>query len=102
MRPIVLAAWLAVVAGCALRASPLGTPSPVAREGAGAGEARFVAGNDVRLLVDGPQTHAAMFEAMARARDHINVETYILDDSELGERFAELAGRKAAQGVKVN
>jgi cardiolipin synthase len=58
-------------------------------------------GNDARLLVDGPATHRAMFEAMAAARDHIHLQSYIVEADEVGERLAELLARKRAQGVKV-
>lgn len=61
-----------------------------------------VGGNDVRLLVDGPRTHRAMFEAMAAARDHINIHTYILDDGEIGERLAAVLSAKVREGVKVH
>ena len=66
------------------------TPSPV------------VAGNDAQILVDGPRTHQAMFAAMAAARDSINLETYILEGGEIGERLAALVAKKVKQGVKVN
>jgi len=57
---------------------------------------------EAQLLVDGPKTHQAMFAAMERARDHINLETYILEDGEIGERLARLLEKKIGQGVKVN
>jgi cardiolipin synthase len=59
-------------------------------------------GNAVRLLTDGPRTYAAMFEAIGAARDHVNLETYILDDDEIGRKFARLLIDKADQGVQVN
>ena len=62
----------------------------------------LVGGNDGRLLVDGPQTHKAMFDAMSRAREHINIDTYILDAGEIGERLREVLAAKVKQGVKVN
>ena len=46
-------------------------------------------GNTVVLLEDGPATYAAMFGAIAAARDHINMETYILEDDEVGQQFAD-------------
>ena len=46
-------------------------------------------GNQVLLLQDGPATYQAMFAAIESARDHINLETYILDDDEVGQRFAQ-------------
>ena len=65
-------------------------------------DAPLVRGNDGRLLVDGPATHRAMFEAIGRARDHVNLQTYILEADGPGERLAELLIRKRAQGVKVS
>jgi len=45
-------------------------------------------GNQVTLLKDGPVTYDAMLKAIAAARNHINMETYILEDDEIGQRFA--------------
>jgi cardiolipin synthase len=59
-------------------------------------------GNQVLLLQDGPATYQAMFAAIAAAEDHINLETYILDDDEVGQRFAQALMAKQAQGVQVN
>lgn len=59
-------------------------------------------GNAVRLLQDGPATYRAMLDAIAAARDHINMETYILDDDAVGDRFALALLAKQAQGVQVN
>jgi len=61
----------------------------------------MVHGNELRLLIDGPATHKAMLDAIARARQHVNLGTYILDDGDLAERFARLLEKKVAQGVKV-
>lgn len=62
----------------------------------------LVADNKVTLLVDGPSTYAAMFAAIQGARDHVNMETYILDDDEVGRRFADLLIDKQQHGVQVN
>jgi cardiolipin synthase A/B len=59
-------------------------------------------GNSVRLLQDGPATYQAMLEAIQGARHHINLETYILDDDEVGRRFAQALIDKRSQGVEVN
>lgn len=64
--------------------------------------APLVEGNEARLLIDGPSTHAAMFGAMAQARDHINLQTYILEDGEAGERLVAVLKDKAAAGVQVH
>ena len=58
-------------------------------------------GNKVALLQDGPATFAAMFEAIRSARDHIHMETYIIEDDEVGRKFAAALVAKQAQGVEV-
>jgi cardiolipin synthase len=47
-------------------------------------------GNKVTLLQDGAATYAAMFAAIRAARDHINLESYIIEDDEIGQQFADL------------
>jgi len=59
-------------------------------------------GNQVRLLEDGPATYRAMLQAIAAARDHVNMETYILDDDEIGQQFAQALIRKQQVGVQVH
>ena len=61
----------------------------------------LMVGNKVVLLQDGPATFRAMFTAIRNARDHINMETYIIEDDEVGNRFADLLIEKQAQGVQV-
>lgn len=62
----------------------------------------LVLGNKVTLLQDGPATYRAMFEAIRAAKDHVNMETYIIEDGEVGQRFADLLLERQAQGVQVN
>jgi cardiolipin synthase len=62
----------------------------------------LVAGNRVELLVDGPMTYEAMFSAIGEAKDHINMETYIIENDEIGQRFVNLLIRKQLSGVQVN
>ena len=59
-------------------------------------------GNEVLLLQDGPASYRAMFAAIAAAKDHINMETYILDDDEVGQRFAQALIDRQRAGVQVN
>lgn len=59
-------------------------------------------GNKVTLLVDGQATYAAMFKAIESAKDHINMESYIIEDGEIGHKFAELLLKKQRQGVQVH
>ncbi len=62
----------------------------------------LVLGNKVTLLQDSAQTYAAMFAAMRTARDHINLETYIIEDDEIGRQFADLLLEQQGRGVQVN
>jgi cardiolipin synthase len=62
----------------------------------------LVLGNKLVLLQDGPATYQAMFAAIRGAKDHINLETYIIDDDEVGKQFSDLLLEKQAQGVQVN
>lgn len=59
-------------------------------------------GNQVELLIDGPAAYTAMLDAIKSARDHVNLETYVMGDDEIGNTFADLLIRKQAEGVQVN
>jgi len=59
-------------------------------------------GNKVTLLQDGTATYAAMFAAIAQAKDHINLESYIIEDDAIGHEFATLLLAAQARGVQVN
>ena len=63
----------------------------------------LIAGNSVRLLVDGPRTYAAMFEAIAQARGSVNIEMFIFDEADhAGDRLSDLLVEVAGRGVAVN
>ena len=62
----------------------------------------LVVGNKVELLIDGPATYEAMFTAIEQAKDHINMETFIIEDDEIGQRFSKALIAKQASGVQVN
>lgn len=62
----------------------------------------LVLSNNVTLLQNGPETYEAMFAAIRTAKDHINLETYIFDDGEAGQKFASLLLERQAAGVQVN
>ena len=64
-------------------------------------ESPLTKGNKVTLLINGPATYAAMFEVIRGAKDHINLETFILEDDEIGKKFTDLLLRKQAEGVQV-
>ncbi|MFZ4623442.1 MAG: cardiolipin synthase [Rhodoferax sp.] len=62
----------------------------------------LVLGNKTTLLQDGPATYAAMFYAMAQAQDHINLESYIIEDDAVGREFVQLLLAQQRRGVQVN
>ena len=62
----------------------------------------LILGNKVTLLQDGAATYAAMFAAIRNARDHINLETYIIEDDDVGRQFADLLLEQQGRGVQVN
>jgi len=65
-------------------------------------ESPLTTGNDVVLLEDGPKTYRAMLAAIESARDHINLETYIIEDDDIGRAFARALVAKQRSGVQVN
>jgi len=63
----------------------------------------LTSGNATALLRDGDGTFAAVFAAIAEARQHINLEYYTLEDVEFsGRRLSELLVEKRRAGVAVN
>ena len=60
------------------------------------------AGNKVTLLQDGPSTYQALYAAMAGASNSIDMESYIIEDDEVGQRFAAELKAAQARGVVVN
>jgi cardiolipin synthase len=60
----------------------------------------LVVGNRVTLLQDGPATYKAMYVAIRAAKDHINLETYILEDDEIGRQLADLLLEKRARSSR--
>jgi cardiolipin synthase len=65
-------------------------------------ESPLTKGNKVILLSDGQAAYAAMFKAIQNAKDHINLESYIIEDDETGRKFSDLLLQKRAEGIQVN
>lgn len=80
-------------------------PSMLARQlpvAAAISPAPFVLGNRVTLLPDGHAIERAIRDAVRGAKDHIDIETYILADDAVGREFADLLIRKRFEHVDVN
>src|SRR3546814_2101058 len=56
---------------------------------------------DVRLLVDGGATYAALFEAIADARSHVHLEYYIYAADRTGTALRDALAERARAGVSV-
>ena len=63
--------------------------------------APLVGGNSVRLLRDAAENFPAWREALRTATRSIFLESYILDDDEVGASFRDLLAEKAHAGVRV-
>jgi len=58
-------------------------------------------GNRLQILNNGAKTFKAIFEALERAKHHIHLEYYIIEDDEIGNKLKELLIRKSREGVEV-
>lgn len=71
------------------------------REGERIAPTKFIDGNSVELLRNGPATYQAMTDLIAAARQRVDMESYEFDEVE-GGKFADLLIARAAQGISVN
>ncbi|HEY7612763.1 MAG TPA: phospholipase D-like domain-containing protein [Gemmatimonadales bacterium] len=62
---------------------------------------RPIPGNRVELLIDGPDTYAAMLDLIAQASRWIHFENYIIRSDAEGRRFAEALTARAREGLPV-
>lgn len=66
-----------------------------------ASDAPLRAGNELRLLKNGPATYEDWLEAIARAERWVHLENYIFENDGVGRRFADALSSKAREGVPV-
>ena len=84
---------------CSALPGDLQTALPGVLPGAPGLESGWIAGNQVTLLFDGPQTMHAMEDAIRHAKHSIHLETYIFDQDAMGLRFAKLLMERQRAGV---
>ncbi|AUM72610.1 cardiolipin synthase [Pseudomonas fluorescens] len=65
------------------------------------GRTPCLANNQVRLLINGPATFEAIFQAIEQARQAVLIQFFIIHDDRLGQRLQTLLLKKAAEGVAV-
>jgi cardiolipin synthase len=58
-------------------------------------------GNQVELLIDGPETYAAMYALIDQARHRVHLENYIIRGDDCGQAFARRLIERARAGVRV-
>jgi len=58
-------------------------------------------GNRARVFFRGPETFAAMMEAIDSAREEVLVESYIFKDDQTGRSFRDALSRAVERGAKV-
>lgn len=58
-------------------------------------------GNSVEMLAGGDQAYAAMLEAIAGARRHIALQSYIFDNDAVGREFVQALAEACSRGVEV-
>ncbi len=63
--------------------------------------APLTTGNRVGVLIDGPNTYAAIESELKAARHHIHLETFIFGADDIGHRFGDLLIQKRKEGVEV-
>ena len=106
-RSLVFACAL-LLAGCgSLPAVPSGPEDALKRQALlmeALDGAPLLAGNNIDILRDGAETFPAMFRTIAGARDHVNLEFYILQDVHapgVADSLFTLLAAKLREGVAV-
>ncbi len=65
------------------------------------GHTPALANNEVKLLINGDDTFAAIFNAIRAAKQTVLIQFFIIHDDELGRRLQALLLEKAAEGVAI-
>jgi cardiolipin synthase len=64
-------------------------------------DAQLHSGNRIEVLTNGPCFYQAELDAIANARETINLEAYIFHKGEIGAKFRDALTERARAGVKV-
>lgn len=57
--------------------------------------------NDISILKDGEQTFNEIFKSLKKAKDHIHIEYYIIEEGELASELKDILILKAREGVEI-
>ena len=61
----------------------------------------FTNNNTIALLIDGKQTFSQMLKEIDKAQDYILLQSYIINDDEIGNKFKDTLIAKAKEGVRI-
>ena len=61
----------------------------------------FTSNNAIKLLIDGEQTFSQMLSAIAEAQHYILLQSYIINNDEIGNKFKEALIAKAKEGIRI-
>ena len=61
----------------------------------------FTSNNAIELLIDGEQTFSQMLSAIAKAQHYILLQSYIINNDEIGNKFKDALIAKAKDGVRI-
>lgn len=64
--------------------------------------AEFYPGNDIRVFTDGASKFEALIKDLREAKRYINLQYYIIQDDEIGNRIADILIERAQAGVAVH
>ena len=80
----------------------LASEYPAVRAGEKLAEIPVLTGNDAELLIDGEATFGSIFGGIARARDYVLIQFFIVKDDELGRDLQAALIAAANRGVRVH
>ncbi len=61
----------------------------------------LLGGNQIHPLVNGDEAFPQMLDAIGKARHHVHLQTFIISDDPVGNKFLDLLAEKAREGVTV-
>ncbi|MDZ4786504.1 MAG: cardiolipin synthase [bacterium] len=63
---------------------------------------QFVSSNSIRLLIDGDEIFASIFEAIRRAENYVLIQFFIVRDDRIGKELRDCLIERAKAGVKIH
>ena len=64
-------------------------------------QSHLYADTEFKIYTDGASAFKSLFHELEKAKEHIHIEFFIIENDELGNRFREILIRKALSGVRV-